>query len=68
MKFFGVKEFFPSIMISSIGVKMKFRIKTKSHGADSKKRSPKKIDFSADGTHESNPTAWELKPRYSLLK
>ena len=42
MKFFGVKEFFPSIMISSIGVKMKFRIKTKSHGADSKKGPPKK--------------------------
>ena len=26
-----------------------------------KNRVPRKIDFRADGTHESHPTAWELK-------
>ena len=26
-----------------------------------KNRVPLKIDFTADWTHESNPTAWELK-------
>ena len=65
---FLANEFFSSIMIPEMGVKMNLRIITKSHAADSKIRSPKKIDFSADGTHESHPTAWELKPRYSLLK
>ena len=32
----------------------------KNHAADSKIRSPEKIDFRADGTHESHPTALEL--------
>ena len=40
---------------------MNFRIITKNHAADSKIRSAQKIDFRADGTHESNSTAWELK-------
>ena len=30
------------------------------------KQGPHKIDFRADGTHESHPTAWELKLRYIL--
>ena len=33
----------------------------KNHAADSKIGSPLKIDFRADWTHESNPTARELK-------
>ena len=37
-----------------------FRKITKNHGADSKVSSPRKIDFRADGTHESLPKAWEL--------
>ena len=41
-------------------VKMNLRIITKNHAADSKIGSPLKIDFRADWTHESNPTAWEL--------
>ena len=41
-----------------MGVKMNFRIITKSHAADSKIGSPQ--NFRADGTHESHPTAWEL--------
>ena len=41
-----------------MGVKMNFRIITKNHAADSKIRSPQKIDFRADGTHGSHPTAW----------
>ena len=61
MKFFVAKEFFSCIMISKMGVKMNFRIIKKNHAADSKIRSPQKIDFRADGTHESHPTAWELK-------
>ena len=36
---------------------MNFKIITKNHAADSKIRSPQKIDLRADGTHESYPTA-----------
>ena len=43
-----------------MGVKMNLRIVTKNHAADSKIGSPQKIDFRADGTHESHPTAWKL--------
>ena len=43
-----------------MGVKMNFRIITKNHEADSKIGSPSKIDFRADGTQESHPTASEL--------
>ena len=42
-------------------VKMSLRLKTKNQAAVSKIESPLKIDFRADWTHESNPTAWELK-------
>ena len=41
-------------------VKMNLRIVTKNYAADSKIRSPLKIDFRADWTHESIPTAWDL--------
>ena len=44
-----------------MGVKMNFRIITKNHATDSKIGSPLKIDSRADGTHESHPTAWELR-------
>ena len=39
---------------------MNYRITTKNHAADSKIGFPQKIDFRADETHESHPTAWEL--------
>ena len=39
---------------------MNFGIKTKNPATDSRLRSPQKIDFRADGTQESHPTAWEL--------
>ena len=39
---------------------MYFRIIMKNHAADSKIGSPYKIDFRADETHESHPTAWLL--------
>ena len=39
---------------------MNLRIITKNHAADSEIDSPLKIDFRADETHESIPTAWEL--------
>ena len=58
--FSGVKDFFSCIMISKMGVKMSFMIITKNHATDSKIRFPQKIDFRADGTHESHPAAWEL--------
>ena len=41
-------------------VKINLRIITKKHATDSKIGSPLKIDFRADWTHDSNPTAWEL--------
>ena len=34
---------------------------TKNHAVDSKIGFPLKIDLRTDWTHESNPTAWELK-------
>ena len=43
-----------------MGVKVNFRIISKNHAADSKKGSPKKIDFRDEGTQESYPTTWEL--------
>ena len=43
-----------------MGVKMNLSIITKNHAADSKIGSPYKIEFRADETHESHPTAWEL--------
>ena len=49
------------ILISKMDVKMKIRIITKNHTADSKISSPQKIDFRAVGTQESHPAAWELK-------
>ena len=42
-------------------VKMNLRIITKNHADDSKIGFPLKIDFKAEWTHESMPTAWELK-------
>ena len=60
MKFFGVEEFFSWILISKMGVKMNFRIIAKNHAADSKISFSRKIDFRADGTHESHLKAWEL--------
>ena len=43
-----------------MGDTMNLRIIMKNHAADSKIGSPHKIDFRADETLESNPTAWEL--------
>ena len=40
---------------------MNLRIITKNHADDSKIGFPLKIDFKAEWTHESMPTAWELK-------
>ena len=40
---------------------MNSRIITKNHAADSKIGSLLKINFRADWTHESNPTAWESR-------
>ena len=61
MNFFGVKDFFSSILTSKMDVKLNLRIITKNHAADSEIDSTLKIDFRADWTHESNPTAWGLK-------
>ena len=59
LSFFGVKEFFSWILISKMDGKIDLRIITKIQVADSK-IGPLKIDFWADWTHESIPTAWEL--------
>ena len=58
--------FFWWILISKMDVKMNLRTITKNHAADSKIGSSLEIDFSADWTHESNPTAWVLSD--SMLK
>ena len=42
-------------------VKMNLRIIAKNLAHDSKIGPPIKIDFRADWTNESNPTAWALK-------
>ena len=65
--FFGVKEFFLIILISKMDLKMNLRIITKNHARDSKIGSPLKIDFRADGTHDSHPTAWELNQIVNFL-
>ena len=44
-----------------MNVKMNLRIIPKNHEDDSKIGSPPKIDFKAEWTHESMPTAWVLK-------
>ena len=49
------------IWIAKMSVKINCRIITKNHAADSKIGSSPKVDFRADGTHESHPIAWELK-------
>ena len=45
---------------------MNLRIITKNHADDSKIGSLLKIDFKAEWTHESMPTAWELEILESL--
>ena len=47
---------------------MNFRIITKNHAAASKIGPLLKINFRADWTCESNPTAWELRYIYFFLK
>ena len=58
IKFFWCQGIFlREFGFSKMGVKMNFRIKKKNHASDSKIGSLHKIDFRADGTHESHPTA-----------
>ena len=38
----------------------KFQAYNENHAADSEIGFPQQIDFRAVGTHECNPTAWEL--------
>ena len=42
---------------------MTLRILMKNHAADSKIGFPLGIEFRAYWTHESNPTAWDLKSK-----
>ena len=49
-------------------VKMNLRIITKNHADDSKIGSSLKIDFKAEWTHESMPTAWVLISRQFLIE
>ena len=48
-------------------VKMNLGIITKNHADDSKIGSPLKIDFKAEWTHESMPTAWVLKNDFAQI-
>ena len=61
MKFFGVKEFFRMHFDFKNGCKNEFKDDNEKSWSWFRKRVPHKIDFRADGTHESHPTAWELK-------
>ena len=55
------------ILVSKMDVKINLWIKTKNLAADSK-IAPLKIDFRADWTHKSNPTALELRPSLNEKK
>ena len=57
--FFGVKEFFSWIFDFKNGCKNEFSDTNENLAADSKIGPPLKIDFRADWTHESDPTARE---------
>ena len=57
---FLMSRIFSYILISKMNKKMNLKIITKNHADDWKIGSPLKIDFRADRTHQSNPTAWDL--------
>ena len=57
VKFFWCQGIFFVDFYFKNGGKMNLRIITKNHAADSKIGSPLKIDFKAEWTHESMPTA-----------
>ena len=55
------RNFFSWIWISKMGVKMIIQDNNEKSWSWFKNNVPPKIDFRAVGTHESYPTAWELK-------
>ena len=57
--FFGIKNFFVSFDFKNDG-KNEFEDNNENFCSRFKNKIPLKIDFRADWTHESNPTAWEL--------
>ena len=62
MNFFLVLwNFFSSIMISKMGVKMNFRIITKNHATDTKVRSPRKKRFLSRLNSRVPPDSLEVK-------
>ena len=58
--FSGVKEFFFVYYDFKNGCKNEFEDNNEKSCSWFKNKVPQKIDFRADGTHESHPTAWEL--------
>ena len=60
MKFFVVKEFFFLNFDFKNECKNEFEDSNEKSCSRFKNRVPLKIDFGADWTHESDPTAWEL--------
>ena len=60
MKFFGVKEFFFVNFYFKNGCKNEFEDNKEKSCSRFKNRAPLKINFRADWTHESIPTAWEF--------
>ena len=61
MKFFGAKDFFFVNFDFINERKIEFEDNNENPCSRFKKRIPLKIDFRAEGTHESIPTAWELR-------
>ena len=67
MNFFVSRIFFLHIDFKN-GCKNELQDIKKYHSADSEISSPEKIDFRAVGTHESHPTALELKIANNFLQ
>ena len=65
--YFGVNEFFSVNFDFENKCKNEFQDNNEKSAADSKVESLQKIDFRADGTQESHPTAWELKYTWKKL-
>ena len=63
MKFFSVKEFFFVSFDFKNGCKNEFQDNNEKSCSCFKNKVCPKIDFRADGTHESHPTAWELRTK-----
>ena len=68
MKFFWCQGIFFVNFDFKNGCKNEFEDNNEKSCSRFKNRVPLKIDFRADWTHESNPTAWELTNHFNFLR